>query len=773
MSTDSTSSTLSLQNLIQFCRKNVKLFAWTTLIIWCWVAVYGAFVYRPKFTSSAVVQIKDSAITGRYVENEQFYAKQTTTSNAANPVLNTMGLLQSQTISDYLWQYFSEKHPEVLKDKRVEDRKDWNDYFRKGEWFIKAKNQPGTDLIAIDLSWENPTVAKEALEITLQGFQQASREFNQTEYRQKRNYLMDQVDDIRDQLEDVRNIKRDFLKQFKTANVTQDISELSKTRIAIENQLNQVKAQAQGMSSQLSRYQSMVGMSPEKAVAASAIGMNATISKLKNEYYSLSQTHAFLKTSLTDKNPKVMEVKARMDQVQADIDREIKRTLGSKGSSTSNFENQAVVADATRGAVVDKMVTAQAEASRLNTQASVLQSRLDKINSQLQLLPETAKELHKIEEKEQFLSNSQDTLQKKFLEAQLNESQTLSNVFVIDQPRIPSKASFPTPLHLIILGILMGIFGGIGALLLKYKFKDNALLTTMSEQLQFEKVVQRPDEDMIDATGLRRLSPLKPVANPQKEDVPTNEDYAQTVVTPTAEALEPLEPSEMPIESGKTSYATMPPVPSIKSQPLDIAKEPSLVLSPQQLRTDADNQPAAKRSPASTTKMSMKEVELEHTSPKTSKDNSKQETLNTDSGTPQQKSGGATELEKTKMSANVSSVSVTKNASVIKAQKSTGEDLLGKKLKGHIQSLHALTMAKAPPITSKKTKTARPKIASHSTTTRKQLIEKQASLKKSLQSFLSSNPVRPSNGQQGYKPELSESLFQSKSLEKYQDPVVS
>ena len=135
-----------------------RLMVGVALFIWCWMLVYGLFFYQPAYTTESMVLIKDSAITADYVTAEVGYT--TTSSNAANPVLNTMELLYSATVSDAMWTFFKTKHPEALRRLKIKNRKAWGTYYKDGSDFISAKNKPGTDLILIKFTWSDPKLAK-------------------------------------------------------------------------------------------------------------------------------------------------------------------------------------------------------------------------------------------------------------------------------------------------------------------------------------------------------------------------------------------------------------------------------------------------------------------------------------------------------------------------------------------------------------------------------------------------------------------------------------
>src|SRR5690554_6787566 len=123
-----------------FFRRNARLMAGTMLFVWCWMLMYGLLFYEPSYTSEATVMIRDYAVSTPFLEQKDG-DNRTTSSSAANPVLNTMGLLYSAPISEALYQFFRKKHPEELKRRGIKNRADWEEFFKDGSDFIRAKNK--------------------------------------------------------------------------------------------------------------------------------------------------------------------------------------------------------------------------------------------------------------------------------------------------------------------------------------------------------------------------------------------------------------------------------------------------------------------------------------------------------------------------------------------------------------------------------------------------------------------------------------------------------
>ncbi len=446
-----------------FFKRNALLIAGVGIFVTFWMLVYTFTVFTPQYAASSTVIIKDSAVTSRYVEPDQYFQAPTTSSSSSNPVLNTMGILKSNAISDALWKYMVQFHPEELTQKKIKTQDDWNNFFQDGSAFIKAKNQPGTDLITIQFAWRNKVIAKEGLEVIIKAFQENSRDLNKAEQVTRTAFLGRQVSDLEQQLNAIRRKKSDYQSRKGTVSIQREQDDLAGSRMELENRLNQLESQAQGQENLSHRYQTMLGLTPKQALDATAVGQNSSMSKLQDELYRLEQVRSLLTSTLTDTNPKVSELQAQIDRVKANISTERARTLGGAISKKEGT----IISDTPRSTVVGAMVAASANAQDFRTQANVIRARLNQVTSDIKGYPSVVEGLANLSQQENSLSTALDQLRQKVLEGRIKEDQTLSNVFVVDAARTPEKPKFPTQLHLVVISLILGFGVGVASALLK------------------------------------------------------------------------------------------------------------------------------------------------------------------------------------------------------------------------------------------------------------------------------------------------------------------
>src|SRR5262249_22645391 len=139
-------------------------------------------------------------------------------------------------------------------------------------------------------------------------------------------------------------------------------------------------------------------------------------------------------------------------------------------SPHSNLSVQRAFADETRSQAVKDMLQAQALSQGMSLKASEMGAYLNKIDDRMKRLPEMEQVLADMTEEESSLSQALDTLKQKTLEAKMREMQTLSNVFVISDPTQPINPLPPTQMHLIMLGLALGLAGGVTTAFVKERY---------------------------------------------------------------------------------------------------------------------------------------------------------------------------------------------------------------------------------------------------------------------------------------------------------------
>jgi uncharacterized protein involved in exopolysaccharide biosynthesis len=242
---------------------------------------------------------------------------------------------------------------------------------------------------------------------------------------------------------------------------------LTRSRVELERDLGRALSGARGKQSQLARFQSSVGLNPTHALQASAIGNNENLSRLYEKRYQLTQNYAKLSQLYTDRSPEAQQVLSELKEINRNITLETGRTLG-RAVKDNEPASPALTGEANMR-TVSEMVLAQSQADDLSAQAKALQNQIGKLDRRISAVPAIEERIHNLQQTENSLSKSLSVLQEQVLDAQMKESQTLSNVFIIDHASLPFKPTAPNEKHLLIMSLLLGLTLGVSLTYLKWR----------------------------------------------------------------------------------------------------------------------------------------------------------------------------------------------------------------------------------------------------------------------------------------------------------------
>jgi len=448
---------------------------------------YAIFGYKPHYTASAEVLIKDSALYNRYIGSSDSI-NESASSALTNPVLNTMELLKTSKVMSPFWYYLDKNHPEQLQHFKLKSLDDWNQYVvRHSKKLLQAKNVPGTDMITVQFTWTDPISAKDGLNLILREFKQTSLEMNQAEQHEQSVYLDSKIKDIQARLQSVRNEISQFKRSHKSVDISKEREHYATTRIELANTMANLKSDAASKQAEIGQIQNMLKMDSKAAVQSSAVGGNETLATLQGQLYSLNQQYGQMKARYRENNPKMKALASEIQEIQQNIALETHRTLGENNTNkvVTSSSHTNVVADRPRTDAISNLLSDSASARGLQAKSQALQQYMSQLDAELATLPHSEETLANLEDKETILRESLQTLEQKSLNAKIREMQTLSNVFIVQPPLEPKEGNFPSRSMVIVLGAIMSLLSGFGVAYLKNKLLSRRQSQNISQSFDF------------------------------------------------------------------------------------------------------------------------------------------------------------------------------------------------------------------------------------------------------------------------------------------------
>lgn len=448
----------------RFIRNFIKdkwlIFA-STGVLMGFAVVYVTFFYKSPWLSEAKVWIKDTA-TRSFVSQdygEPGYLSSLTASG--NPSMIQSEILMSQEMERHLSDYI----------KRTQPREKWGSLNGDGNpnthGIVKVKTEPNTDLLTVKLKWENPAMSQDLLREALAKLDETNLTINRQIYTKKRAYIQKQLHELETKLQAVRQRIKDFQSGNLMVDMESQTSELVKLKSQLVQQLESAMASRNNVAGNARALQRQLAMSPKDALAAVALGSgNTNLVKMRTDLATLKQQYAHDSVKEADTNPHLVALKGQIETLEAQIKEETLRTSGRQGHKGP------MIFDTVRGELVQDMAASQAKSVALGAEVSSLTAAIARVDQALRNIPKNRFTLSGLQEEERALSLAFDEMRKREIEASIKEAETPSNVFVVDAPTLPHRASFPTATHVLALSLLLGMGASMGLSVLKTLAED-------------------------------------------------------------------------------------------------------------------------------------------------------------------------------------------------------------------------------------------------------------------------------------------------------------
>lgn len=439
-------------------------------------AAYMFFFYIPMFKSETKLFIrniqKQDVITsfdgGSILQSE---------SGFSNPLFNLIQILKSEELSGRVRDQIESKYPEDVK--KLNNGKKWNENFSK---LIKAKLEPSSDVIKIKFNWVNKDHATDVLNTVVQEFKGINLDIRKSVEIKQREYLDTQITELGDQLDTLRREIKDYRLAKRAIDIDNESIELTKARILLEKQSEELRAQISFNQSKLSDLTRQLGVpNAQVALRSTGVGQDPYLAKLRENLMDAEQRYAKLGAKFTDSYPDVIAVKNEISEIKNNITRREKETLGSYSVKRGLYDrpSQDIATDLAR---------TQADNVSLRSQYSTLTKGIGNIISQENQLPDKLLGLEELSKEEEALTTAYNNTKQKQLEARIKENQIVDNIYILNQPSEP-KFQIIQLLAKFFGFVMMGFLAAFSIALIKEEIEDRWLNAREIEDVTNLKVL--------------------------------------------------------------------------------------------------------------------------------------------------------------------------------------------------------------------------------------------------------------------------------------------
>jgi len=458
---------------------------------------YFTFTTEPSYEAAAKLMIEEEGSVGESLFEITSYMKKETMINNQVEILKSRTLaeevirnLQSSPSANQLrilgnqpeyakkranplgalkkWVFGLFNSDGSLKEQEVPLFDDFVENLRKT---INVSPIRNTDMIEIKLTAPSPFEAAFLTNAVAFAYKEFNQTQSQTEVRQVKTFLKEQLDLYAEQLSRSEVALKDYKEREKVVALDQETQELVQQLAEFEALYNEALTDLESAQERLKYIDAQLEKS-KKEYDVENIFSDPYLTELKRQ---IAEKDAELISLITQ----AVEIGV-LDETRAEIERKekqveaLKKKFKEEGArlAAADFVNPIEFS----GSLFQRKIEVEAEIQALNPKVESLKSIVERYNEQLDTLPEKSLRLARLIRNAQVDEKIFIMLQEKFQEARISEVGQLGNVRIIDPAKEPKFPVKPKKKLNLILATLVGLGLGIGiAFVLEYM--DNSVRT--------------------------------------------------------------------------------------------------------------------------------------------------------------------------------------------------------------------------------------------------------------------------------------------------------
>lgn len=325
-----------------------------------------------------------------------------------------------------------------------------------------------TKIVRISYSHKDPAMARLVAEAVVKAYMDEMLEIKLSSSSYSVKWMTDKAQVEREKLEHSERELQRFMRENDLVTVEDKLTVLPQKLGEFGRQISKAEADKQELQDQLTQIQS-AGKNLNKLESIPILASNAVLKSVRNRIYTTDQTIQELSQKYGPKHPKMIKANDELRILNDEKRHEIDRIL----SSITNSYDLAASKERSM-----KELLAQTKGEMLNSNEKYMQFKIMK---------------REVDSNRVMYETLQDSIKKKGVTGQ---SQSV-NIWVMKKAETPDFPSKPNKKRNLLLGIILGLFGGVG-LAFFIEYLDNTVKGAQELEDKFGLTVLGSIEEMKD-----------------------------------------------------------------------------------------------------------------------------------------------------------------------------------------------------------------------------------------------------------------------------------
>ena len=316
-----------------------------------------------------------------------------------------------------------------------------------------------TDLIEIAVEHKDPVTAQNIVNALVEEFQNYTKEINQAELSNARQFIEVQLNETQDTLKTAEDELTAYKKATNTILPNEEAKEAINSLTDIEKLATQAKIDLGTAEASLNGIKQGLQLEDQEVISATVESDNPLINQYKGKLADLETQLVGLRAKYTDQHPDIVQVNEQIQKVKDNLKKEVEKSISST-TTTINPIYQSLY---------QRMVTLETEIIGHRARMEAYSGIIATYEERLKGLPEKELELIRRQRVATISNEIYSMLMTRHKEIQISEAMQISNVIIIDKAVVPEEPVKPNKKMVVIVAGFLALFIGMAlAFILEY-----------------------------------------------------------------------------------------------------------------------------------------------------------------------------------------------------------------------------------------------------------------------------------------------------------------
>jgi uncharacterized protein involved in exopolysaccharide biosynthesis len=298
------------------------------------------------------------------------------------------------------------------------------------------------------------------------------------------------------------------IRVFKQQNNIANLAEETKSAVAsigsLDAQINNAQAELEQLTAQTSKLRQQVGLSPEDALAASAISQSPAIKATLADIQEIDRKLANKRSQFKDSNPEIVDLESKKANFKNMLQRQIAQSGGNLAGNLSSQNREVPQINELRQSLINEFLSSEVKRLGWIQRLTSLQNSRLLYEQRVKALPQLEQQQRELERRLEVPQSTYQTLQKKVQELQVVEDDSKSTARIINKATAPKEPAPSIEYFIVFLGVLLGAFLATSLIVL-LELRLNSKNLAVEKTKKQQKAKNKPSGSFVNE--------VKPVVN--------------------------------------------------------------------------------------------------------------------------------------------------------------------------------------------------------------------------------------------------------------------